>query len=237
MADKDKDTAGNGDEELQSKDSQTQESSGDQTQDKQTDEQDKSPDQNWEKRFKGLQPKHQKLVEDHSGLQSQYALDKRAWDTEKVEIGVQVDTLSSDLAKANEQMESLQKSNKELQGTVDSLEVKLERNALIMSEYPDLAVLEAKGLIRQDIEGDELTKALDDMRSLMVAKGESNLKDLGTGASGDGEHSSGGRGQAQGVSDISDKLMQAQKAGDHEEANRLTELLIKTQEGVFAQGE
>lgn len=185
-------------------------------------------DSDWEKRFKGLQPKHQKLVEDHKDATAQFLLDTAAWDAEKVKMGLQIDTLDSDLKKATEGLTGIEKTNTELQGVVDSNKAKLDRNKMIMETYPDLAVLEAKGLIREDIEGDELTKALDDMRSLMVAKGEAAVKDLGLGAGGDGDHSSGGRGEGMGSSDIGEKLMEAQKNRDHDEVNRLTALLIKT---------
>lgn len=185
-------------------------------------------DSDWEKRFKGLQPKHQKLVEDHKDATAQFLLDTAAWDKEKIDMGLKISTLDSELKKATEGLTGIQKSNEELQGLVDSNKTKLDRNKMIMETYPDLAVLEAKGLIREDLDGDELTKALDDMRSLMVAKGEAAIKDLGTGAGGDGDHSSGARGQGMGSADIGEKLMIAQKNRDTDEINRLTELLIKT---------
>lgn len=188
---------------------------------------DTSPDTDWEKRFKGLQPKHQKLVEDHKGALVQHGLDTEAWGKEKVELGLKIDTLESELKAAAEKAESLAKSNEELTGLVDSGKAKLERNALIMSEYPELAVMEAKGLIREDLEGDALTEALNDLRSLMVAKGEQAVKDKSKGSTGDDSHSSGGRGQSMSVTDLNQKIMDAQKAGEYEEADRLTKLLIQ----------
>lgn len=240
------DTTGKGQDELGKSDSTQQEPSGDQTQTQaQPDGKKTSADEDWEKRFKGLQPVHQTLVEsskalktEHEGLQAQYALDQKQWQDEIKAKDLQVTTLQADLQKAQENLASASQSTEELQGTIDSLEVKLERNALIMSEYPDLAPLEAKGLISDSLEGDDLTKALNDLRSLMVTKGTEAIQDLGAGASGDDTHQTGSRGQGMGVSDIGAKLMEAQKNRNMEEVNRLTELLIKqAQTEVFTVGE
>jgi hypothetical protein len=198
---------------------------GDQKPDAKTD--DTSPDTDWEKRFKGLQPKHQTLVEDHKSALVQHGLDTETWGKEKVELGLKIDTLESELKAITEKMEGFEKSNEELSGLVESGKAKLERNALIMSEYPELAVMEAKGLIRDDLEGDSLTEALNDLRSLMVAKGEEAVKDKTAGSTGDDGHSSGGRGQAMSAADLNQKIMDAQKNRDFAEADRLTQLLIK----------
>lgn len=209
---------------------------GDQTPDDKTADPGKTaPDQNWEKRFKGLQPKHQDLTEAHKGLQAQYTLDKQNWDAEKATATAKVTALEADLAAAQEELESLKSGNEELQSTVGSLETKLERNALIMSEYPDLSVLEAKGLIRDDLEGDELTTALNELRSLMVKQGEQALQDLNAGSTGDDRQSSGGRGQKMDLGSINQKLMDAQKSGDWEEADRLTKLLIAEADATVLQ--
>lgn len=214
-------------------DSAEDKSTGDSSQDDQTD--DKSSDENWEKRFKGLQPKHQILVEEHKDLKVQVGLDKKEYDEETVKLGLEIDELKGDVTKFTESSEGLTKSNDELKKTVESLETQLERNKLIMSEYPDLAVLEAKGLIREDLDGDELTKALDDMRSLMVAKGESMTKELIVGSS-DGEQTTGQRSQVKGVSSIGEALMVAQKNKDVDEINRLTALLVTAADTeVFSQ--
>lgn len=207
---------------------------GDSTQTDKTD--DKSSDTDWEKRFKGLQPKHQTLVEDNKNLKVQFALDKKAWDEEKVTLGLEIDELKGGLKTATESGEGLTKSNDELAKTVGSLETQIERNTLIMSEYPDLAVLEAKSLIRKDLEGDELTEALDSMRSLMKTTGETAAAKLAAGATGSDEQITGSRGQGHDVNSISDLLMVAQKNKDQGEITRLTNLLIKQAETeIFAQ--
>jgi len=187
----------------------------------------KSSDQDWEKRFKGLQPIHQTLVESNQSLIVQVALDKKEWDTKEAEFDVKITGLEGDLKKATETSEGTTKSNTELEKTVESLNAQAERNKMIMSDYPDLAVLEAQGLIRQDIEGDELTTALDSMRTLMVAKGEAAVKDLSIGSS-DANLTTGNRSQAKDVNSIGELLMVAQKNKDVDEITRLTDLLVKT---------
>ena len=205
-------------------DSTEDKAAGDSTQTDKTD--DTSPDTDWEKRFKGLQPKHQTLVEEHKNLKVQIALDKKAKDEAEVTLGLEIDELKGSLKTATEGSEGLTKSNDELGKMVESLETQLERNTLIMSEYPDLAVLEAKGLIRKDLDGDELTEALDSMRSLMKTTATKATADLAAGASADGDQITGTRGQGHSVNSISDLLMVAQKNRDHGEVTRLTDLLI-----------
>ena len=205
-------------------DSTEDKAAGDSTQTDKTD--DTSPDTDWEKRFKGLQPKHQTLVEEHKNLKVQIALDKKEQDEAKVTLGLEIDELKGSLKTATEGSEGLTKSNDELGKMVESLETQLERNTLIMSEYPDLAVLEAKGLIRKDLDGDELTEALDSMRSLMKTTATKATADLAAGASADGDQITGTRGQGHSVNSISDLLMVAQKNRDHGEVTRLTDLLI-----------
>jgi len=186
-----------------------------------------SPDTDYEKRFKGLQPKHQQLVEEHKGLKSTYAVEKQEWTEEKAKLGLQVDELELELKRLSEASDGLTKSNEELQKTVDSLETKAERTALIMSEFPDLAVLEAKGLIKENLEGDELTKALNEMRSLMTKQGEAAVQSLTAGATGSEDLSSGQRGQAQDLGDIKEQLMIAQRNRDFPEVERLSNLLVE----------
>lgn len=207
---------------------------GDSTQTDKTD--DLSPDTDWEKRFKGLQPKHQTLVKDNKDLKVQFALDKGEWDKEKVTLGLEIDELKGSLKTATEGGEGLTKSNEELGKTVGSLETQLERNTLIMSEYPDLAVLEAKDLIRKDLVGDDLTEALDSMRSLMKTTGAKAAADLAAGATVDGDQITGARSQGHDVNSISDLLMVAQKNKDQSEITRLTDLLISQAETeIFSQ--
>ncbi|MCK5307593.1 MAG: hypothetical protein KAJ73_03190 [Zetaproteobacteria bacterium] len=194
----------------------------------QTDKTDKgaSSDENWEKRFKGLQPIHQTLVESNQNLVVQVALDKKDRDTKEAEFDVKITGLEGDLKTATESSEGLTKSNTELEKTIESLNTQAERNKMIMSDYPDLAVLEAQGLIRKDLEGDELTTALDSMRSLMVAKGKDAISDLSIGSS-DADLTTGNRSQGKDVSSIGDLLMIAQKNRDVDEITRLSDLLVK----------
>ena len=187
---------------------------------------DKSSDEDWEKRFKGLQPIHQTLVEDNKNLVVKVALDKKDWDTKEAEFGVKITGLEGDLKKATESSDGLTKSNAELAKTVETLNTQAERSKMIMSDYPDLSVLEAQGLIRQDIEGDELTKALESMRSLMVATGKDAVKDLSVGAS-DANLTTGNRSQAKDVNSIGELLMVAQKDKNVDEVTRLTSLLVQ----------
>lgn len=205
-------------------DSTEDKSTGDSTQSKKTD--DMSSDENWEKRFKGLQPKHQTLVEEHKDLKVQIVLDKKAWDEEKVKLGLEIDELKGDVTKFTDSSDGLTKTNDELSKSVDSMKAQLERNTLIMGDYPDLAVLEAKGLLPTALEGDELTTALDDMRSLMTAKGESAARDLVAGSTGESQ-TTGSRSQATDIGSLGELLMKAQKDRDYDEVNRLTDLLVK----------
>lgn len=176
----------------------------------------------WEARFKGLQPLHQKLQDE-----------KKAWEDSRLKLGGQVAELDTALKAAQAQIVKLQEDGTkatsgqtELQKTVDGLQKQLERNALIMSDYPQLSVLEAKGLLPKDVEGDALKGALDSMLSVLTTEGQRLAGLKGAGSTGDGTHTTGARSQGDDLSTISDQLLEANQKGNAAEIKRLTGLLI-----------
>lgn len=186
-------------------------------------EDDPSGDEDWESRFKGLQPKYQVLQEE-----------KKDWDDMRVTLNGQLSEAETALKTATGEVkdletsaESAKKGSDELQSTIDEMTKSAERTKLIMSEYPDLATLEAKGLLPQDVVGDDLNTALDEMRKVLNTGAKQILQAQAVGATGDGEHQTGSRTQGDDVNTISELLMVANRENDASEISRLTNLLVE----------
>jgi len=212
--------------------STTDNSTGTQTQ--QADTQSQGSTTDWEARFKGLQPKYQQLKQ-------AYETDKQAWEGERLKLMGQIAELETGLKSAQSDLEVLQEENKtwetekaDLQSQLDGMMKRIERTNLIMSEFPDLARFEAKGLIPQDKEGDELVAALTEMRTLITGSAEDVLKTLSAGSTGDSDHRTGSRAQGDDIVSIQNKLMDANLKGDAAEIARLTDLLVQKQNEIFA---
>jgi chromosome segregation ATPase len=189
-----------------------------------------SGDEDWEARFKGLQPKFQTLQQDFKGLEE----DKQKLAGQLSEVESSLKTAEELVSEMKESSQSAQKAQEELQGMVDSLTEKSERSTLIMSEYPDLAALEAKGLLPQDVSGDDLKSTLDEMRSVLNTEAKEIIQKQAVGATGDGEHSSGSRTQGDDVTTISEMMIKAGQKGDMPEVARLSDLLVEAQNKEFA---
>jgi chromosome segregation ATPase len=195
-----------------------------------------NPDEDWEKRFKGLQPKFQELSEDHKKLLGTYDSEKTTWAGEKSQLETQIDTLNKQIEEAQKATESLTTGKSELEKQIETMNAQAERRTLIMAEYPELARLEAKGLLPKDLEGDELKTALNDIRSLMLEQRKGAIEKQIAGSTTAEDLTTGSRGQVEGVQGIGDKLMEANRAGDAVEVTRLTKLLVnQAQTEVFAQ--
>ena len=127
---------------------------------------------------------------------------------------------------AEEGSDGLEKTNKEL-------ESKLERTNLIMSDYPGLAALEAKGLLPVDVEGDELKVKLDSMSEILKEQGVDNIGEKLKGSTGEEDLTTGKRSQGDSIDDVSNKILEANKAGDTKESARLVAILVEQQNKVF----
>lgn len=192
--------------------------------------------ENWEERFKGLQPVHQKLVESSNALKAEYGTAQVTWGDEKASMQLQIDQLTTERDTLKTSSTGLGETNEKLEQSIESLNAQIARNQLIMSEYPDLALFEARGLIAKELTGDDLTNALNDLRSLMKSKAVDVEAGRMAGSTGAEAGATGGRGEAKGVTDIGEQLMKAQREGDADEISRLSALLIKTAEvEVFSQ--
>lgn len=190
-------------------------------------------DTDWEGRYKGLQPKYQTVVEARK-------VEKESWDAERLKLLGQVSEADTALKGAQDAVKTLTDEaeesgtgKKEMQEQIDTLGKQLTRNNLIMSEYPDLALFEAKGQLRTDVEGEELVTALDEFRKLMGLTTIDALKDLSAGDTGDEDLTSGNRSQGDDLNSLQEQLMQANIDGDPKEIRRITDLLVTEQQKVF----
>ena len=232
--DKNKDKSSSGD----TTTSSTDKSSGDTTSKDDTGSKDKDDDKggddNWEDRFKGLQPKYQQAVET-------YKTDKEAWDKDRINLLGQVSESETKLKSAQDEVKKLTEDAEtsgtgktEMQTQIDTLGKQLERNTLIMSEYPDLSLFEAKGMLPKDVEGEELKTALNEFRTLMGSAAIDALKDRDAGDTGDQDVSTGSRSQGKDIGSLQELLMKANAEGDAKEIKRVTDLLVEAQNKVFA---
>jgi len=187
----------------------------------------------WEGRFKGLQPKYQTL-------QETYKAEKSAWEKQRLEQLGRIGELEGNVKSAHEAVDGLTKDlegavtgQTNLEAEIEKLTKQIERHNLIMSEYPDLAILEGKGLLPADKSGDELKAALLEMRTIMGANAQAALANLSAGATGDDENITGRRSQGTDLQSIQEQLMTANKAGDAAEITRLTNLLVEEQEKIY----
>ena len=89
-------------------------------------------------------------------------------------------------------------------------------------------------MLPKDVEGEELTTALNEFRTLMGGKAIDALKDLNAGDTGDEDLSSGSRSQGKDVGTLQELLMKANVEGDAKEIKRVTDLLVEAQNKVMA---
>jgi hypothetical protein len=185
--------------------------------------------EDWEKRFKGLQPLYQSVKADFDAF-------KGTAETEKTQLMGKISILEGEIKTKDESIAKVQadlsasiKGQDELKGTVTTLEKKLSRQTLIMSQFPDLGSFEAKGLISPELEGDALLKALTDMRDLLGSNGRQALEQTLAGSTSVHEASNVGRTSGDDVKTLGQKLMEANIKGDAAEISRLTSLLVEAQ--------
>lgn len=189
--------------------------------------------EDWEARFKGLQPKVQELAEANKALTS-----------ERLQHLGRISELEGLLTASDKKIEESQKqldaatsAQTEFQETINTLEKEAERATLIMSDYPDLAQMEAKGLIAPGLFGEELKTKLEDLRSVLKSKGANVVETLIAGSTSVEETKTGSRTQGDTVADIDQLMQAAMKNGDMKEVDRLEQLLIKqANREVFQQG-
>ena len=187
--------------------------------------------EDYEHKFKGLQPKYQTLVEE--AKEHEDALLKLGGKIAELETtiassGETIVKMNETAKEAEEGSDGLTKTNKELEG-------QLERSNLIMSDYPELAALEAKGLLPVDVEGDELKVKFDSMSEVLKEQGSSNVAEKVKGSTGEEDISTGGRSGGDSIDDTSHKILEANKTGDTKESARLTAILVEQQNKVFEQ--
>ncbi len=184
----------------------------------------------WEASYKGLQPKYQKLVEA-----------EESWKDDRLKLGGQIAELETTVKTSAKTVETMlgdakkaESATADMQKTIDGLEADGERSNLIMSKYPQLAVMESKGLLPPDLTGEELTEKLDSMSELLKEQGIDNTGAKILGSTGDDDLSTGHRSQGDDVESINQKLMEANATGDGKEAARLLPMLIEAQNKKFA---
>ena len=189
--------------------------------------------EDYEARFKGLQPKVQELAEANKSLTGE-----RLTHLGKIsELELTLDAEVKKTEQSAKDADAAAKAQEESQGTIDTLQAKLDRQALIMSDFPDLAVMEAKGLIDPGLKGDDLKLKLSEMRLILQTKGESAVGSLVAGSTSVEEAVTGARTQGDTVSDVDQLIQAALKAGDFKEVDRLEGILIdRANKEVFNQG-
>jgi chromosome segregation ATPase len=187
-------------------------------------------DKDWEASYKGLQPKYQALVEE-----------QKTWEDDRLKLGGQIAELETTVKATAETVKGMEEESKkaedaagDLQKTIDGLEAKVERNDLIMSDYPQLAEMESKGLLPPDLEGEELKAKLDSMSEVLQEQGVTNTGAKIKGSTGDDDVTTGKRSQGDDVASLTGKIMEANQQGDVKEAARLTSLLLEAQNKKFA---
>ena len=193
--------------------------------DSKSDDQD-SKGKDWEASYKGLQPKYQALVEE-----------QKTWEEKRLALGGQIAELETTVKASVETVKTMEQGAKdaetaseEMQKTVTGLEADKARTDLIMGDYPQLAGMEAKGLLPPDLEGDELKGKLDSMLEVLVEQGVDNTGKKIAGSTGEEEEiGTGKRSQGDDIGSISNQLMEANKTGDPKEASRLLALLVDAQ--------
>ncbi len=180
----------------------------------------------WEASYKGLQPKYQALVEE-----------QKTWEEKRLALGGQIAELETTVQASVDTVKTMEDGAKEaetasadMQKTIDGLEADKARTDLIIGDYPQLAAMEAKGLLPPDLKGEELTAKLDSMLEVLTEQGVDNTGKKIAGSTGEEDSiGTGLRSQGDDIGSISDKLMEANKEGNSKEASRLLGMLVDAQ--------
>jgi chromosome segregation ATPase len=136
--------------------------------------------QEWAKSYKGLQGHVNKLNGQIEGMNTQVS-----------DLTGERDTALSDIEGVRTEFQQSQQSAQTLTGEVENLtnqlteatsnaetlQTQLDRQGLIISDYPDLAAFEAKGLLPQADSPEDLAGKLDAFRETMTTQVSAELED------------------------------------------------------------
>jgi hypothetical protein len=139
------------------------------------------PDQDWKKAYKGLQRNYDKIVKELADLQS-----------ENDNLTATNEEQKQTLRKATTEKDQITSKNVEATETISGLEAQVnvakaqsERSTLIMSEFIDLAQFEAKGLLPEAQNPEEMRSKFGEFRDALgetVQTGvDAKLKGIGPG--------------------------------------------------------
>lgn len=138
---------------------------------------------NWQARYTGLNKTYQQKVGEYEGELTKLrgvteSLTKEATEW-KAKATVEADSRTKIEALLAEQAQK----SKEVETRAATLEKQLARQQLLMSDpYRSLIPLEAKGLLRQDLEGEAFTNYLTEFGKTLNTVGKENVKEFLAGA-------------------------------------------------------
>lgn len=131
-----------------------------------------SQGEDWEKRYKGLsatytklQAQFQKLTEDHEKLLGT-----------REELEVNAKSVKAEIEKMKSDLDALTAEKEKLTQQLTTQEAKEVRTKLILSEYPDLAAFEAKGLLPAGATPEETKQLLDNFREALGSSVDQTLQ-------------------------------------------------------------
>ena len=145
-------------------------------------------DENWQERYKGMQRAFNKKSEELDNLAEKFENLMEESETSKATEG----ELQKQLQDIQKQMDERQQELDQMTGQIAAQEAKQKRTNLILSEFPDLAPFEAKGLL-PDVPDDQMKDKFNEFREVFQSRVEDDVKKQVVGASaaetgGDGTH-------------------------------------------------
>ena len=118
---------------------------------------------NWEAAYKTLQRNYNTLKQQSDALRAQSAELNENFAAQANRLK----ELETSLSEKDASLAELQKMKEELEATAGSLKAKLERQNLILSEFPELVEFEAKGLLPTADDMDTLRERLETFKNTL----------------------------------------------------------------------
>ncbi len=184
------------------------------------------------KRFSGLQARFTELQSKHNSTVEQL-------NAQITEVQGELEALRLGHNAATSEVEQFKNLVSERDARISELESKVskataaqERQKMIADNYPDLLSYEAKGLLRTDIEGEDLTRYLDNFRTTLQGKVETEITQRVAGATPPSSRSASST-PSMSRADIIDKMMGlagSRDPKDIEEFQRLEKLIDEAPE-------
>lgn len=139
--------------------------------------------ENWEARYKGMNSLYQTTVGTYEGLKTQLEAQLKAEQAKAKATEETAQKLMSDVEKYSKQQEEQQKQLADLSVQAATAKKELERTKLFLSpDYIHLAQYEQQGLLRKDIEGEELANYLKSFDQVVKGAGVNNVTNLMSGS-------------------------------------------------------